>query len=220
MDKKVILAGAFLGFAALLYLERGASGDSGGDVSGSIDGDSVGAGDDGTVSALIDDVMGFAGGFMPVGLSMDSQNLKAFLSLIRSGESSLDQSAYRMLYGGKLFDSFADHPRQFFRVGSRRTSAAGAYQITATTWDDLRNNGWASELPDFSPASQDKAAVILLKRRGALADVVAGRWAPAIRRLVNEWTSLPGAAEARYDLDEAKRRLLAYGGERDSVVVA
>lgn len=217
MSRAALLIGAGLGLAAVVLLNRG--GNSGMDGAAEDGGLDVIDSLDTAADGFFDELMEFAGGFMPVGLSMDSQNLKAFLSLIRSGESSLSPDAYRMLYGGKLFEGFADHPRKYFSGPAGRTSAAGAYQITATTWDDLRKNGWASELPDFSPASQDKAAVILMKRRGALADVVAGRWASAIRRLTNEWTSLPGAAEARYSLEEAKRRLALYGGGRDSTMV-
>lgn len=146
--------------------------------------------------------------------ALTNPNVQAFLRLIRHGESSQAEKAYSMLYGGSLFSGFADHPRQYFRLADgRRTSAAGAYQITASTWDDLRRAGW--NLPDFSPAQQDLAAVALVKRRGALADVVEGRFVRAITKCRNEWTSLPGAMESGYSLATAERVLLQYGATID-----
>lgn len=47
-------------------------------------------------------------------------------------------------------------------------------------------------LPNFGPESQDRAAVELIRRRGALADVQGGRVADAVRKCRNEWASLPG----------------------------
>jgi lysozyme len=71
-----------------------------------------------------------------------------------------------------------------------KSSAAGAYQILARTWDGVRAK---LGLPDFSPASQDAAAVELIRQRGALADVRAGRFAVAVDKCKKEWASLPGA---------------------------
>jgi muramidase (phage lysozyme) len=148
----------------------------------------------------------FDGAFSQYALEHVSwRNVRAFLKLIRKGESGLGQDAYRMIVGGGYFNGFADHPR----IKRDVSSAAGAYQITATTWDDLRKT---YPLPDFSPASQDAAAVVLIKRRRALADVVDGKWESAIYKLRNEWTSLPGAKEQRYSMADAKRFLLAQGG--------
>ena len=47
-------------------------------------------------------------------------------------------------------------------------------------------------LPDFSPAAQDQAAIELIRSRGALEDVKAGRIVAAIDKCRNEWASLPG----------------------------
>jgi len=137
-------------------------------------------------------------------------NVRAFLALIRYGESSNTDRAYTTLYGGGQFADLSDHPKQFFTVADgRRTSAAGAYQITWTTWKWLQAT---YGIPDFSPASQDFAAVCLIKRRGALADVIAGNFDRAIRKCQNEWTSLPGAMESRYSLARARQIIIANGG--------
>lgn len=123
-----------------------------------------------------------------------SANLRAFLAVIRHCEGTAGPDGYRTLFGGELFDSFADHPRrQITRALKGRpitSTAAGAYQFLARTWDECRR---ALNLPDFSPESQDLAAVFLIRRRGALADVEAGRIEAALRKCNREWASLPGA---------------------------
>jgi lysozyme len=118
-------------------------------------------------------------------------NVRAFLTLIRTGEGTLGANGYRTLFGGGLFDGFEDHPRIYVKRGNLNSSAAGAYQILARTWDDLRNNGFV--LPDFTPANQDKAAIDLISRRNALNYVVNGDFVSAINLLNKEWASLPNS---------------------------
>lgn len=123
-----------------------------------------------------------------------SANLRAFLYLIAHCEGTAGENGYRMMFGGELFDSFADHPRKVItrKLGGKpiSSSAAGRYQFLSRTWDECRK---ALTLPDFSPESQDRAAIFLIKRRGALADVEAGRIEQAIRKCNREWASLPGS---------------------------
>lgn len=113
------------------------------------------------------------------------RNMEAFLALIRRIESNDDYFA--LVYGGQFNDT-SDHPANLGWPGMARpddgrlTTAAGAYQITRTTWNDIRQG-----LPDFSPQSQDLAAIKLLHRRRAFDDVVNGNTADAIRKLKNEW---------------------------------
>lgn len=139
---------------------------------------------------------------------VDHPQVRAILRVIRQGESGQSDNAYRMIVGGGYFSSFADHPRIF---GVANSTAAGAYQITKTTWDETRV---AMNLPDFSPRSQDIAALGRIAYRGALNDVLAGRLTDAIRKLRNEWTSLPGAAEQnRLQSDSISAQVFAqYGG--------
>ena len=124
--------------------------------------------------------------------ALESPNVRAFLRAIRLGEGTSDANGYRRIVGGELFDSFADHPRR--RVYIKRydvwSTAAGAYQFIASTWDEMRAQ---YDLPDFSPLSQDLAAVGLLVRRKALDDVLAGRIEQAIEKCRLEWASLPGS---------------------------
>lgn len=48
-------------------------------------------------------------------------------------------------------------------------------------------------LPDFSPESQDRACLELIRQRNALSDVEAGRVESAIAKCAPIWASLPGA---------------------------
>lgn len=138
-------------------------------------------------------------------------NTSAFLAMIRHAEGTAGPQGYRTMFGGKLFDGWGDHPRravQFTDRAGRRlwTTAAGAYQFMAVsvlpggkrtsvnTWDRLRDK---LGLHDFSPASQDAAAVELIREAGALADVRAGRFAAAVRKVRGIWASMPGAGYAQ-----------------------
>lgn len=150
-----------------------------------------------------------------------SRNLAAFLMMIRHAEGTADEDGYRALFGHtryapRLFDGYADHPRIATRFTDKAgrslwTTAAGAYQAMAVspipgggstrmdTWDRIKRK---LSLPDFSPASQDRFAVELIDEAGALADVLAGRVAEAVRKVRGVWASLPGAG-----YDQPERRL-------------
>lgn len=127
------------------------------------------------------------------------RNLRAFLDMIAYAEGTAGPNGYRTLFGGGTFDSMADHPRQFFTFTNKagqqlRTSAAGRYQFLSRTWDSLASK---LDLPDFGPASQDSAAIELIRQRGALADVEAGRVSVAVQKVAPIWASLPGANYAQ-----------------------
>lgn len=133
---------------------------------------------------------------MPTLVNSPDANLQAFLSVIRKAESNND---YYALVGGGRFDSLSCHPsftdatmrtKSAYGLGPgwRNSHAAGAYQFQPATWRDcvagLRMNG------DFSRESQDKGAVFLIKRRGALENVLAGDVQGAIIKLQAEWQFL------------------------------
>lgn len=73
----------------------------------------------------------------------------ALLDTIAGTESP----GYNVLNGGERFSSYADHPRRIGKGGT--ATAAGRYQFVKGTWDRAQR---ATGVPDFSPASQDKAA--------------------------------------------------------------
>lgn len=124
-----------------------------------------------------------------------ARNLAAFLDMLAYAEGTAGPNGYRTLFGGGLFEGFQDHPRKFFtfidKLGKvHKTSAAGRYQFLSRTWDALARK---LELPDFSPASQDAGAIELIRQRGALRLVQAGRFAEAVAKVAPIWASLPGA---------------------------
>lgn len=140
------------------------------------------------------------------------QNVSAFLHMLQSSEHVYPRdvdngAAYSIFYGGSTFDNFADHPvntgekvgvklsatqcrASGFKPGCVST-AAGAYQFIKPTWDRIR--ALAPRLPDFSPASQDAAAVRLLNSVGALRLIEAGEIAAAVVLASKTWASLPGS---------------------------
>ncbi len=127
-------------------------------------------------------------------IALDHPNVRAFLRMIRHGEGTADEDGYRRMFGGELFDSFADHPRRAItkKLGGKpiTSTAAGAPQFLARTWDGLvKQYGFA----DFSPKNQDLGCVALIKGRKALEDVVAGRFEQAVMKCNKEWASLPGS---------------------------
>jgi len=143
--------------------------------------------------------------YFPAAVSPDvaAQNERAFLDLIAYAEGTSGPDGYRTMFGYRYFDSYADHPRQYFPFtdGAGRkltTSAAGRYQFIARTWDGLRAK---LNLPDFSPESQDAAALELVREKGALNDVRAGRVASAVSKVRKVWASLPGAGYAQPERD-------------------
>lgn len=122
--------------------------------------------------------------------ALQSNNCQAFLRVIREGETSQLTDAYQTIYGGSRFESFADHPRQKITAGRWTSTAAGAFQFLARTWDSLVKQ---YHFPDFSPQCQDEGAVALIAGRKALDDVLSGRIAQAIEKCNREWASLPGS---------------------------
>ena len=142
-----------------------------------------------------------------VDLSTAGRNVAAYLSMIRQAEGTANAAdPYAVCYGySHQIRNFADHPAITGEWTGQRlpdamcinagfgpgcvSTAAGAYQIIKPTWIKLRDS---LGLPDFSQTSQDAAAVELIRRRGALEDVKAGRVADAIGKCRNEWASLPG----------------------------
>lgn len=129
-------------------------------------------------------------GSEPITIDQADNNVRAFLNMIRFAEGTDGPDGYNTIFGYAKFTDFSDHPRRIIRSGGYSSDAAGAYQIMSYTWDDIRG---PAGLSDFSPASQDAAALFLLNRRGALEDVKAGRFQAALQKAAQEWASLPGS---------------------------
>ena len=126
-------------------------------------------------------------------------NVLAFLKAIRLGEGTSGQNGYYTLFGGQPFLEVDTHPAvrfyethdEFIRNGKLDyTTAAGAYQITYSTWRRLCK---LYPFTDFSPQTQDEMAVALIAGRGALENIKAGQLATAVSKCAGEWASLPGS---------------------------
>lgn len=142
--------------------------------------------------------------FSEIDMAQADRNLQAVLWAIRRAEGTAtnNDEGYRALFGwrpgnGKTFSDMSQHPRQFFQYTdlsgvTRRTSASGAYQITATTYDAL-NRKYPGRFDGFTPTAQDAMAEALIEERGAMADIAAGRLERAISKIRPIWASLPGA---------------------------
>jgi muramidase (phage lysozyme) len=141
-----------------------------------------------------------------------SANLRAFLTMIQYAEGTYGKDAYRVLFGGGLFTGYNRHPDIAITRSGYTSTAAGAYQILFHTWVTIQ---LALGLQDFSPPSQDKAAIELVRRRGALEDVLAGRLETAVEKCRKEWASLPGAGYGQREQSFAilKKIYLQAGGQ-------
>lgn len=195
------------------------------------DGDLIGAIDP---AAILDRAETVINVITEQGANVDSNtaanNVTAFLSAIRRAEgTSLRGDPYRVCYAYRhTISDLSDHPavtgewrgemlseamciNAGLKAGCKST-AAGAYQIIRPTWLTVSR---ALGLGDFSPASQDAAAVELIRRRGALQDVMAGRFAEAVNKCRNEWASLPGnhAKQGQRSVNELAAWYGQAGGE-------
>lgn len=117
-------------------------------------------------------------------------NVKAFLDTIAYSEGTIHigDNGYNVFLGGSTFDDYSQHPNQKHVAGNWTSTAAGRYQFVYPTWDDISG---VLGLSDFSPSSQDAGAILLLKRAGALDDVLAGNFVDAVRKASGTWASLP-----------------------------
>lgn len=140
-----------------------------------------------------------------------ARNVYALLQAIAVAEGTAREAdPYRVCYAySHVIQSFADHPyslgewpgvvltdQQCRGAGLNpgcRSTAAGKYQITVITWRKVKPR---LGLPDFSPASQDAAAIELLRELGALRLIERGDLAGAVAAARRTWASLPGAGYA------------------------
>ena len=124
----------------------------------------------------------------PVATPIDPDaNLRKFLNFLGKAEGA----DYDTIVGGSKFSDFRAHPRIVgLRTAEGPSTAAGKYQIVGTTYDDVAPK---LGIRDFSPDSQDKIAVELIRRKGALEDVRSGNFQSAIDKLGGTWASLPSS---------------------------
>lgn len=136
--------------------------------------------------------------------ALASVNVRAFLRVIRAGESNQDddgpRSGYRAMYHPTerrfwLGPLSGPHPRhaQPLPDGSGRVSTAfGAYQFTWSTVQDLlgRYDGLENEI---KPWMQDCWCIALIHHEDALDDIISGHFDRALEKCRGRWASLPGS---------------------------
>ena len=121
---------------------------------------------------------------------------------------------YDIIFSYETFTSYADHPRRLICSGAYCSDAAGRYQFLSSTWD------WVSpklDLPDFSPASQDLAALWLIDYRGVEnVDSIDtyNEFVDAMYELNLEWASLPGSpyGQPTHSADDLWVQYRAFAG--------
>lgn len=135
----------------------------------------------------------------------EQDNLQAFLWMIRFAEGTSYDKGYQAQWPSREFDisnpkrsdgsdnpayQFKGHPLEIRSANGIPSSAAGAYQFIAKTWKMCQTS---LNLPDFSPASQDKAAILLLAMNNSIENIKKGNFAQALYQNRKTWASLPGA---------------------------
>jgi muramidase (phage lysozyme) len=141
-------------------------------------------------------------------------NVCAFLDMLAWAEIgpallASSDDGYNILVGGQLFAGYADHPDIY--IGRFDSTAAGRYQLLHRWWTPYRD---LLHLPDFSPISQDHVAIQQIRERGALGDIIAGRFDQAVIKVANIWASLPGAGYGQREcaIDDLRTAYTNAGG--------
>ena len=81
--------------------------------------------------------------------------VRAFMRMIRIGEGTPDEGGYTRIVGGSSFSDngkdMSDHPKVYIKKYD--STAAGAYQITKTNWNDQSFINWRKQkkITDFPP---------------------------------------------------------------------
>jgi muramidase (phage lysozyme) len=92
------------------------------------------------------------------------------------------------------------------------STAAGAFQYLARTWDGLRARH--PDLIDFSGPMQDRALIYLLDDLHAIDPIVAGDIGGALAACCKTWASLPGAGYGQHEnsASDIEGWFVQYGG--------
>ena len=161
-------------------------------------------------------------------------NEAAGVMTIRACEGTDRPIAYRALYGyhplmrpDRLFDGFEDHPRRRFWFNGTPvpetmkpapytyTTAAGAPQVTETTWNRMKAKyGYR----DFSPPTQEQLFRDLIRECGALDDLRAGRLELFVRKCSPVWASLPfsKSGQPRKSMEFVRIAYTRAGGKEEA----
>lgn len=168
----------------------------------------------------------------------DAENrVRAFLRMIRVGEGTVGDIGYETLFTHKSFikdfnRDFSTHPNIVMKGGGLESTAAGAYQILYDRWKDVLRQSYVKRrsIFDFSPVSQDKLGIFLLRLRSfgsggfkiidqdtgdrisVLELIVFNRITDAIELASWEWASLPPGryGQPNKTMEESKKLYSGY----------
>ncbi len=154
-------------------------------------------------------------------------NRKAFLDMLAFSEGTSNHPTtkdrgYDVIVTGadkvpETFDDYRAHPfangRKSKKINSRglTSNASGRYQFMLK---DYLHYTALLHLPDFGPASQDQWALQLIRERGALPLIDAGKFDAALAKVRNLWASLPGAGygQPEHKLEKLRNAYIEAGG--------
>ena len=153
-------------------------------------------------------------------VSVTDPNGRAILNAIADAEgtSNYPEQGYRTMFTGKQFSGDWKHPRQIQSSSGYSSDAAGRYQFLSTTWDGMG-------MSDFSPSSQDQAALKLLSEAGVnLSD---GLSEQEIYKVGQKWASVEGGpsgvkggsygSQAKYSATQFMKMYENYGGKQEKL---
>ena len=147
--------------------------------------------------------------------SITEPNAKAILNAIADAEgtSKYPDQGYRTMFTGKQFSGEWKHPRQIQQGGGHASDAAGRYQFLSSTWDEMG-------MPDFSPSSQDQAALNYLAQSGV--NISDGLSLNETYKVGQKWASVEGgrsgvkggsySGQAKYSAEQFIKMYEGYGG--------
>jgi lysozyme len=121
---------------------------------------------------------------------LNHPNIRAFLAMIGESEGANYQT---LVHAGRKNSAIKDlsrHPNKLMGSGRLRSTAAGRYQFLYRTWIRFEKS---LGLTDFSPKSQDLAAVAQLAEVGAIQPILQGNIELAIKKSNKIWASFTGS---------------------------
>jgi muramidase (phage lysozyme) len=144
--------------------------------------------------------------YPPLAMVGGDPHIRALMRTISVSESN-DPNPYGLLYGGKYFSSWENHPDRCVPIVAGPnvgdcTTAAGRYQFITTTWQEKAHqyhpkpDGWLFwQRYSFDPDSQDRVLYRWLTDADAwninvTAQLKAGKLQTVLQHLSGTWTSL------------------------------
>jgi murein DD-endopeptidase MepM/ murein hydrolase activator NlpD len=128
------------------------------------------------------------------GGSVGTKEQRAMLDAIAFAEGTRDRkdNGYKTLFGGGQFSDYSKHPDTVVRSGRYASAAAGRYQFMPFTFNRLAKK---LGLKDFSPESQDKAAIELAREKGVTQNILEkeGMSARVSSLLGTQWAAMSGS---------------------------